>query len=106
MSKISTLLSKLESAEQIKKKYGLTVVKDSTGLNEKTGTWYGWSHRAICGFKIGDKLFDENWTPDGSKPSLDNPATNNLPFTKRGSKTIKTLKEAEQAAIAFSNYVS
>ena len=26
----------------------------SIGFSEKDGKWYGWSHRAICGFKIGD----------------------------------------------------
>lgn len=28
---------------------------DSIGWSEKEQKWYGWSHRAIYGFKIGDK---------------------------------------------------
>jgi hypothetical protein len=28
----------------------------SIGYSEKDGKYYGWSHRAICGFKIGDKV--------------------------------------------------
>lgn len=27
----------------------------SVGFSGKDGKWYGWSHRAICGFKIGSK---------------------------------------------------
>lgn len=26
----------------------------SIGFSRKDGKWYGWSHRAICGFKVGD----------------------------------------------------
>jgi hypothetical protein len=35
---------------------------------------------------MGDKLFDKNWTPDGSKPSIDNPSTNKLKFTEHSLK--------------------
>lgn len=28
----------------------------SIGKSEKDGKWYGWSHRAIYGFKVGDKV--------------------------------------------------
>ena len=28
----------------------------SVGFCKEDGKWYGWSHRAIYGFKIGDKV--------------------------------------------------
>lgn len=28
----------------------------SVGFSAKMGEWYGWSHRAMCGFKIGSKI--------------------------------------------------
>lgn len=87
-------------------KEGIKQISSGLGFSDKTQKWYGWSYRAVCGFGIGDKLFDKNWTPDGSKPSFDNKATDNLKFTERGSITIKTLDQAKQAAINFSDYVS
>tara|TARA_Y100000310_G_scaffold256180_1_gene263917 strand:- start:2423 stop:3082 length:660 start_codon:yes stop_codon:yes gene_type:complete len=66
------------------------------------GKWYGWSHRAIVGFGIGDKLFDERWKPaDMTDKDLDK-----LPFVKRGPKTIETDGEAKQAATNFARYVA
>lgn len=73
-------------------------------VDSKTGAlvaYYGFSHRAGCQFKIGDKLFDEKWTGGLSEAKL-----SNLPFTSRGGRTIRTWKEAQQAAKNFSNYVS
>jgi len=84
-----------ENTEDICKKYNITIRgKNSTGLDEDKGIWYGWSHRAIVGFKIGDKIFDENFGDDKT------------PFTKHGSKTIKTLDDAKLSAERFSDYVS
>jgi len=68
----------------------------SVGFCEKNQKWYGWSHRAIADFGIGDKLFEANW-PE---------ATDETPFVKHGSKTIVTLDEARQAAVNFAAYVS
>lgn len=68
----------------------------SIGFSKKTKKWYGWSHRAICGFGIGDKLFDERMPG----------ATDKTPFVKHGKVTIKTLKQAKQAAINFASSVS
>lgn len=80
--------------DEIVKKYGLTQVSNSTGFSEKDQKWYGWSHRAICGFKIGDKIFEEDFGDDKTK------------FTEHGSKECKTLDDCKKAAQAFSNYVS
>ncbi len=92
--------------QDFKEKYGIKETKSGLGFSETKNKWYGWSHRAICGFGIGDKLFDKNWTPDGSKPSFNNPVTDKLKFTERGAVTIKTLDQAKEAAENFSRYVS
>jgi len=48
------------SQEELGKKYNITKFEGAgLGLDEDKGIWYGWSHRAIVGFKIGDKIFDE-----------------------------------------------
>lgn len=64
------------------------------GFNEKENKWVGWSHRAICSFGIGDKIFEENFG-DG-----------NTPFVKHGKDTIKNLDDAKIAAKNFAEYVS
>lgn len=58
--------------------------------------WAGWSHRALCIFGIGDKLFN---TSEYAEMSPD------TPFVKGGLKTIETLDEARLAAINFASYV-
>lgn len=32
----------------------------STGFSEKDQKWYGWSHRAIAGFGVGDEVKDHD----------------------------------------------
>ena len=84
-----------ENTEDLIKKYNITKRgKGSTGLDEEKGIWYGWSHRAIFGFKIGDKIFEENFGGEKTR------------FDEHGSKTIKTLDDAQLAAERFSDYVS
>jgi ribosomal protein L37AE/L43A len=68
----------------------------SIGYNPVKKKWYGWSHRAICGFGIGDMIFDEKW--EG--------ATDKTPFKKHGDKKIETMEDAMEAAIAFAASVS
>ena len=50
-----------EAAKFLCKKRGIAPIKASPdhcvcsiGYSEKEGKWYGWSHRSIFGFKIGD----------------------------------------------------
>ena len=57
----------------------------SIGFCPKDGKWYGWSHRAICGYGIGDKYEFEEGQEEG-------PA--------------KTLNQARQFAIKFADSVS
>ena len=89
--------------EDIVKKYNITERGPaSTGLDKDKGMWYGWSHRAVHGFKIGDKLFDEHYKPEDKTDA----EMERMKFSDRGSKTIKTLNDAKQAAVNFSHYVS
>ena len=66
----------------------------SIGFNPANQKWYGWSHRAIVGFGIGDKLFEENFGDDDT------------PFIEHGTKPITTLVEAKEAAKRFAESVS
>jgi len=62
----------------------------SIGYSKKDKKWYGWSHRAIYGFKIGSKCKKGNchYTP------------------KRGEWTAKTIADAKQMAKDFAEGVS
>jgi hypothetical protein len=66
----------------------------SIGFSTKNKKWYGWSHRAICGFKIGSKCRkgDCHYTPrnQGGK----------------GAWTAKTFADARQMACDFASSVS
>lgn len=66
----------------------------SIGFDKKKQKWYGWSHRAICGFGIGDKIFEGNFGDDQTL------------FVRHGKKTVKSMKEAKLAASRFASYVS
>jgi hypothetical protein len=80
--------------EPFLKKHGIVQKSCGLGFSEREQKWYGWSHRAIVGFGIGDKIFEEDFGDDET------------PFTKHGSKTIRTLDDAKLAAERFSDYVS
>lgn len=64
------------------------------GYSRFNKTWYGWSHRALAGFTIGDKIFEADFGDDKT------------PFIEHGSVTIETLEQAFQSAKAFAEYVS
>ncbi len=66
----------------------------SAGYNPKEKCWCGWSHRAKTCFKIGDKLFQEDFGDDKTL------------YKEHGSKTIENISEAKQAALNFAAYVS
>jgi len=66
----------------------------SIGFCEKEQRWYGWSHRAICGFGIGDRVFEERY---GDEHTL---------FTQHGEVVIETLDQAREAAVNFARYVA
>ena len=64
------------------------------GYNKKNKTAYGWSHRAKCGFKIGDKLFEEDFGDDDTI------------YSQHGKKTIRTYADQMKAAANFAKHVS
>ena len=90
----ATVLNELNENADIVKRFNLIKVIGSTGFSEESQTWYGWSHRAIFGFKIGDKIFEEDFGDDKTK------------FDQHGSKPCKTLDDCFTSAKAFSSYIS
>jgi len=96
--------------------------------------YYGYSHRGGCAFKIGDRLFDPNFVPmekhyepyqwanwvkqleeDLKQEDLDDwirkdiedgGVARYIPFKLKGRAVIKNMKQAKQAAINMSNYLS
>lgn len=94
-------LGSLKTARYLIVKRGIYPIKSksqhcvcSIGFCPKERKWYGWSHRAICGFGIGDRIYEENYGND------------NTPFIKHGRKAIKNLQDARQAAEGFAESVS
>jgi hypothetical protein len=77
-------------------KMGIWPENGAIGYSKKNRRYYGWSHRAICGFGLGDMLFDER-CPE---------ATDTTPFTQHGTVEVRTLAQAKQAARNFARYVS
>ena len=93
--------------------------------------YHGYTHRGGQTFKIGDRLFDENYKPvkedyneeqwkewedyfnkkreegdDFDRNSIYDEISSVIPFKLRGSKVIKSMDEAKQAAINMSKYLS
>lgn len=66
----------------------------SIGFNEEDQKWYGWSHRALFGFGIGDMIFEEEYGDEDTD------------FSNHGSVPIRNLDEAKIAAINFAASVS
>lgn len=79
----------------------------SIGFCERKQKWYGWSHRAICGFGVGSIVDSEDhvcatsdWTDEflEEHPGLDL----HLPVGFEA----KTLEDAKQMAVSFAAAVS
>jgi len=90
-TKIARYLCKKIGIREIQAANGHQVA--TIGFNHIEQKWYGWSHRAICGFGIGDKVFIEDFGDDETL------------FTEHGTETIEDLGQAKQAAINFAAYV-
>jgi len=61
--------------DKIKSKYKIDdVLSNSIGFSKANQKWYGWSHRAIAGFGIGDecKKGDCAFNPSNKEEFLDN----------------------------------
>lgn len=99
--------------------------------SDKTKKYYGFTHRGVKGFGIGDMLFDINNENTSIyynsfkyrlkylyrlfinlkdrftfKYLIEDGIKDVIPFNKRGSKIIETKEEAKQAAINFMKYIS
>ena len=99
--------------------------------SDKTKKYYGFTHRGIEAFGIGDMLFDINNENTSIyynsfkyrlkylyrlfinlkdrftfKYLIEDGIKDIIPFNKRGSKIIETKEEAKQAAINFMKYIS
>ena len=99
--------------------------------SDKTKKYYGFTHRGIEAFGIGDMLFDINNENTSIyynsikyrikylynliraitckfrfKYLIEDGIKDVIPFNKRGSKIIETKEEAKQAAINFMKYIS
>jgi hypothetical protein len=78
----------------------------SIGFCEKDQKWYGWSHRAIYGFGIGDTVQEgdccasSGWTDEWLKDHPEDDKGLPVGFTAR------TLDDAKRMAIAFADSVS
>ena len=70
----------------------------SIGYCAREEKWYGWSHRAIAGFGIGDKIYDEDYEGD--------PHADRLVPQDHGSVVAKSLDDARLAAIRYAEDVS
>lgn len=77
----------------------------SIGKSIKDGKWYGWSHRAIYGFKIGDKVKEgdccasSGWTEEYLKDHSDEQVLS-VGFEA------KTEEDCKKMAMAFASSVS
>jgi hypothetical protein len=95
------LIEVMSALEKFKVKHGIVSQKakpehrhHSIGYSEKEKKWYGWSHCAIFGFGVGDKIFKENFGDDKTH------------FSKHGTETIKNMADAEKSARAFAKSVA
>ena len=83
------------------KRLGLTLVQKrepdhhicSIGWCKFERKWYGWSHRSLCGFGLGDRIFEWDYGND------------NTPFITHGGRVIKAFDEAKLSAARFADYV-
>lgn len=64
------------------------------GFSKRLKKWFGWSHRAICGFGLGDRIFEEKYGNDDT------------PFIRHGRMTITTMNQAKLSAVRFAASVS
>lgn len=79
----------------------------SIGFSERTQKWWGWSHRAICGFGIGDVVTDEDhlcsmsgWTDEYLAEHPEEDLSLPVGFVA------ETLEDAKRMAVAFAAAVS
>jgi hypothetical protein len=72
------------------------------GFAPKTQEWYGWSHRAIAGFKVGDVVKKGDVIAAGEAADLRDDAPGPFPVGFKA----KTLADAKRMAAQFAIEVS
>lgn len=103
----------LEFFKLLVEKYGITKIQTynnnnvcSIGFNEKENRWYGWSHRAIHSFGVGDEVKEHDLTnTSGYLDSYikEHPEKDlSLPVGFKA----KNLEDAKRMAIAFADAVA
>ncbi len=98
----------LEGQKELVKKYSVDKLElptpdaqiRSVGFSSKTQTWYGWSHRAIAGFKVGDTVKKNDVIAVGNAANLRQMRDFPVGFTA------KTLQDCRDMAAKFSEEVS
>ena len=103
-----------ENAWKYIKELGLSLIQKanpknnvcSIGFNEKEQKWYGWSHRALGAFGIGDVVKEGDCT--NSNGYTDEYLKDHLEadISLSVGSTAKTLEDAKRMAIVFANSVS
>lgn len=89
------LIETLNVMKRFKKEHGITKTKNNCmGFSDREQKWYGWSHRAVVGFGIGDMVFEVDFGDDKTS------------FVRHGKRKIKNMSDAEESARRFAEYVS
>ena len=99
-----------ENQATLAKKYGIEHFEfpfpssgvKSVGFNPKTQTWYGWSHRAIAGFKVGDVVKKGDVIAAGA---MLGPPLRNQRIFEPGFRA-KSLQDARDMAASFAEWVA
>ena len=79
----------------------------SVGYSEREGKWYGWSHRALCGFQIGHVTKEgECQTTSGYTDEYIKEHPEELETLIEPGFECKTLEDCKKVAIAFARSVS
>jgi len=79
---------------------------NSIGKSEADGKWYGWSHRAVYGFKSGDKVAGDSGGKKVEYPKLKDGTQDFDNGKYEADFTIKNDDHAKEVAITFADSVS
>jgi len=103
--RMAKCLCRKHGLRQIQKRTKSSCVA-SLGFNAEEQKWYGWSHRAIYGFGIGDEVFDEDGSESRYMYQEFEEKINDRITKNPRKKIIKTLEEAKRSAENFAESVS
>ena len=87
-------------------KKGQVPTPHSIGKSEADGKWYGWSHRAVYGFKAGDKMTGDSMGKKVTYPKLPDGTEDFDNGKYEADFTIKNDAHAKEIAIRFADSVS